>query len=234
MNLFSWAKDYIKKNRSFFVFLFLLFVIRWSFIDHYRVPTGSMIPTIEIGDNIIVNKLAYRFKIPFTNSVLFEIATPKKGDIVVFQYPVDPSIDFVKRCVGVPGDELEIVDGILKVNGKEVFADGMDRIKLREELAKDQDIFYYYESLSDNKFKVQRIPLYFRPMYKKMTVPAGMYFMMGDNRDNSLDSRFWGFVPHSYIKGQAIRVLFSVSFGDYFIPDFKLTRIGKNIKNLSF
>ena len=106
------------ENKGFILFLLFFFSIRWSIADHYRVPSGSMLPTIEIGDHVLVNKMAFDIKIPFTDYVVAENEKPKRGDIIVFKYPKDPSINYVKRLIGLPGDYIEIVDGFIKINGK--------------------------------------------------------------------------------------------------------------------
>lgn len=244
------SSEYFKKkianNKGFIIFVVVLILVRWSALDHYRVPTGSMIPTINIGDNIIVNKLAYKFVLPLTEIEVMELGKPQRGDIVVFRYPNDPGYpfdpnknffqrgtNFVKRLVGVPGDTLEIMDGILKINGKELFYDDMTRDELVEKLTTEGATnFFYKEKLGDSVYEVQRIPQYARNEYKVIKVPEGKYFFMGDNRDNSADSRIWGFVKEEYIIGQAKRVLFSVSFDDGFFPNFKFNRIGKSIESL--
>jgi len=241
--------NWIKKNTNFLIFVVVLFAVRWSIIDHYRVPTGSMIPTISIGDHIIVNKMAYKFKIPYTEIVVKEFKKPKPGDIVVFQYPKNPSIRYVKRLVAGPGDKIEIVDGMIKVNGQSPF-DGEMTSQILSQLLNDdptlakevQDKFLqekgnilYREKMDDKTYFVQRLPLYLRREYKVIEVPEERYFFMGDNRDNSSDSRSWGFVPEEYIVGQAKRVFFSIRFmneENKFRPSIDIWRFGKNIEQI--
>lgn len=147
----------LARNSSFLAFIFILIAVRWSLADQYMVPTGSMEPTIQVGDRIFVSKAHYDLKLPFTNVTLVRRGEPQKGDIVVFKHPKN-SLTLVKRLVGLPGERVVIHDGF-----------------------SDLDI----------------------------TVPPDHYFMMGDNRGNSSDSREWGFVPRGDLKGRALRVLYN-------------------------
>ena len=128
--------------------------MRWSFADHYRVPTGSMLPTVHIGDHVLVNKMAYDLKLPFTDIVLKEMGEPKRGEIIVFKYPKDPSLNYVKRLIAIPGDRVEIYNGFVKVNGKitletpAALRDNMDK------LANLNSKFAYREILGDKKYSV--------------------------------------------------------------------------------
>lgn len=202
--------------------------MRWSFADHYRVPSGSMLPTIQIGDHLLVNKMAYDLKIPFTDIVVTKTGTPKRGDIIVFKYPKDPSINFVKRLIAVPGDEVEIVNGLVKISGKislelpETFKSIMTKLFTLD------GSFKYKEVLGNKKFTVQRLPYRLHQHKISFTVPKDRYFFMGDNRDNSADSRVWGFVPRSYLKGQVKNVTFSIAF-DGIIPRVNIFRFGKKL-----
>ena len=227
----NYIRKSIVENKGFLVFVFFVFVTRWSFIDHYRVPTGSMIPTIQIGDHVFVNKMAYSVKLPFTDIHMFETGTPKKGDIVVFQYPVDPSINYVKRLVAVPGDKVEIHNGFLKINDRLTLKYEDQYLDLFGKLSSQEDSYTFTEVLSNKDFKVQRAPLKAQDHQISLVVPKDKYFFMGDNRDNSADSRFWGFAPKHYLMGKASRVLFSITF-DGLIPHVKFLRIGKSLTSL--
>lgn len=183
------VKGYLLKNRSFLGAVLVLFAFRWSFADQYRVPTGSMIPTIQIGDHIFTNKMAYSFVLPFTKLHLVKTGEPKVGDIIVFEFPEKRSTNMVKRVVAVPGDQIEIRDQAVYVNG----------VEEKDSIIASAD--------------------------QKLTVPAENYFVMGDNRLNSYDSRFWGFVPRENILGKAERVLWNI-YLSHLLPQAKLERIG--------
>ncbi|MAZ47402.1 MAG: signal peptidase I [Halobacteriovoraceae bacterium] len=191
---------YLKKNRGFFLFVICLFSARWSIADHYRVPTGSMIPTIEIGDHVFVDKMAYDLKVPFTSYSLKKMKEPKRGDIVVFEFPHDRSINYVKRLIALPGDQVEIKNGHVLINGIPEQGD----------------------------YEIQRLPQYQQVEELSFTVPKGMYFMMGDNRDMSSDSRSFGFVPRDHLMGKVEGITMSVAFKDW-IPQVKFNRFGKII-----
>jgi signal peptidase I len=194
-----------------------VFVLRSFIVEPFRIPSGSMLPTLQSGDLILVNKFTYGLRLPVIDTKVIPIGQPKRGDVMVFRYPVDPSVDYIKRVVGLPGDQVAYLDKKLYINGKEVprKADGQyfepDRVAYTAQ---------FIESLGDKPHKIllderrsQEIgPISAFPYREKCeylrngmrcTVPAGVYFMMGDNRDNSLDSRFWGFVPEANIVGKA-------------------------------
>jgi signal peptidase I len=163
--------------------------IRTFIIQAFKIPSGSMLETLQIGDQILVNKFIYGVKIPFTNGkTLISFKDPDRGDIVVFKYPEDPSKDFVKRVVAVGGDTLEIIDKQLYVNDKPV-------TKQPYAVYKENRIIPGKLSTRDN--------------LRKITIPDKKLFVMGDNRDNSHDSRFWGFVDLSEIKGEAFMIYWS-------------------------
>lgn len=205
----------IRKNRSFFLGIFMLLAFRWSFADQYRVPSGSMEPNIQIGDHLAVNKMAYDFKVPFTDRILLRLSEPQRGDVVVFKWPVDPSMIFVKRLIGLPGDRVHIENGFITVNGQT-----LEHITLNP--AKDHDS--YREHLGRHAFEVQRLPPLARDEARDFVVPEESYFFMGDNRDNSLDSRAWGFVKREALKGKAIGVLWNIRF-DRIFPRLDIRRV---------
>ena len=188
--------------------------IRSFLVEPFKIPSGSMIPTLLVGDYIIVNKFAYGVRDPFAGKLLLPIAEPQRGDVVVFRYPDDPSIDYIKRIVGMPGDKIEMREGRVWVNGQIVdriaegdytyfdFHQGRDIVKLRfREIAPDGAEYTVIRN--------------HRPLglghTRQWIVPRERYFMMGDNRDNSRDSRLWNnpFVTPEQIKGRAIRVHWS-------------------------
>lgn len=169
--------------------------IRTFIIQAFKIPSGSMLETLQIGDQILVNKFIYGVKIPFTNGkTLIPVKDPERNDIVVFVYPEDPSKDFIKRVVAVAGDTLEIIDKQLYVNDKPVTGEA-------HAVYKEDRIIPGNFSTRDN--------------LKKITIPEHKLFVMGDNRDNSHDSRFWGFVDLSEIKGEAFMIYWSWNKEDF-------------------
>jgi len=215
-------------NKGFAVVLVLLFAMRWSFADHYRVPTGSMIPTIAIGDHVFVNKMAYDLKLPFTDIVLTETGSPQRGDIIVFKYPKDPSINYVKRLIALPGDKVEILNGFIKINGKLTLKLTSTLEKNLKRLSGNEKVFNYKESIGEKEFTVQRLPHNNRNHQLAFTIPKNQFFFMGDNRDNSADSRHWGFVSRDKLKGKAKNVSISLAF-DGLMPKVNIFRFGKEL-----
>lgn len=188
----------------------IVFSARSSLADWYEVPSGSMLPTIQLGDRIFVNKLAYDLRIPFTSISLKKLGSPARGDIVVFIYPEDNHTDYVKRLVGLPGDEIRIVNDTLIINGNPVSR----RVVNKDRLLPGADpggetSQLYVETLDDVSHFVFESLTYPAENYGPRKVPTDMYFMMGDNRDNSSDSRRWGFVPKENLRGRALRVVLS-------------------------
>jgi len=161
--------------------------IRTFVVQAFKIPSGSMKPTLQIGDHILVNKFIYGFKIPFTRQTLIPVSDPKREDIVVFIYPQDRSKDFIKRVIGVAGDTIEMKDKKLLVNGKPY-----------------NDPYGVYIDPFIIPGSVQP-----RDTFGPITVPPGSIFVMGDNRDHSLDSRFWGFVPLQDVMGKAFIIYLS-------------------------
>lgn len=183
------------------VALALALVIRAFVVQAFKIPSESMLNTLQVGDHLLASKFAYGIKIPFTDHYIYQGSEPQRGDIVIFQYPNDPSIDYIKRVIGVPGDTIEVRDKQLYRNGqpvKEAFIRHTDPDGI--------------EPLRDN--------------YAPVKVPEGKYFVMGDNRDNSLDSRFWGFVDRDAIRAKAWRIYWS--WGG--LDNIRWSRIGQEIK----
>jgi signal peptidase I len=177
-------RSIIREYLEAIVTAFVLAIIVITFvIQAFKIPSGSMIPTLDVGDHIFVLKFIYSIKNPFSDTILFHTWEPKRGDVVVFKYPKDEKIDFIKRLIGEPGDTIEIRNKQVYINGeplKEPYSIHSDPLTFRE-----------------------------RDEFGPVTVPAGKYFMMGDNRDQSLDSRFWGFVSENKIKGKAFLIYWS-------------------------
>ena len=166
---------------SIIVAIILALIIRTFIVQAFKIPSGSMEDTLAIGDHILVSKFIYGMKIPLTNTRFLKIRDPKRGDVMVFEYPEDPSKDFIKRVIGTPGDTIEVKEKKVYVNGA--------LYENPHEVHKEPDMYPKEQNPRDNMGPVK--------------VPAGSYFMMGDNRDRSYDSRFWGFVKSDKIKGLA-------------------------------
>ncbi|MBV6271424.1 signal peptidase I [Alcaligenaceae bacterium CGII-47] len=202
---------------SFFPVILFVFALRSFVVEPFRIPSGSMLPTLENGDLILVNKFQYGIRLPVIDYKLIPLGAPSRGDVVVFRYPVDPSVDYIKRVVGEPGDVVSYRDKILSVNGQVIVR---ERDGDYYEPDRAAYVSAYHEQLNEaghdillNKDTPQNVMPITNYPYRDQckyfadgvtcTVPAGQYFMMGDNRDNSLDSRYWGFVPDKNIVGRA-------------------------------
>ncbi|WP_440995567.1 signal peptidase I [Arhodomonas sp. SL1] len=193
---------YVDLPRSLFPVILVVLVIRSFIAEPFRIPSGSMIPTLLPGDFILVNKFAYGLRLPVAHAKFLEVGEPERGDVVVFRYPEDPSQDYIKRVVGLPGDEIRYEDKRLYVNGEVMAQDSLKdyrddpTVSVREE---DLDGFRHrilvHENAPGRDFEYQ--------------VPERSYFAMGDNRDRSSDSRFWGPVPEENLVGEAFLVWLS-------------------------
>jgi signal peptidase I len=177
----KWKSSVLEYTKSILIAVALALVIRAFVVQAYEIPSGSMEDTLAIGDRILVNKFVYGAKIPFTDHRILEVRAPRRGDVIVFQYPMDPSKDFIKRVVGLPGDRIQIIDKKVYVNGQQYWN--------QHEVHKQDDLLPKILSPRDNT--------------EVITVPDDSYFVMGDNRDSSYDSRFWGFVSRQKIEGLA-------------------------------
>lgn len=186
---------------------FLLFLIIRSFlVEAFKIPTGSMENTLLVGDFLLVNKAVYGAQFPLTDIRLPAFEEPERGDIVVFRYPRDPSKNYVKRLVGIPGDTLAMRDGVLYVNGEREMEGYVRHVQPNGD---HHDPQFGWQ----NKYLVRGVRSSdYRPTrdnWGPIVVPEGKYFVMGDNRDNSLDSRYWGFVDRSLIKGRPLVIYYS-------------------------
>ncbi len=198
--LWDWA-------RSFLIAVFLFLIVRAFFVEAFKIPTGSMERTLLVGDFLLVNKLVYGAEVPLINKRLPAMQRPARGEVIVFVYPVDPTKNFVKRLVGVPGDTLAMKDGVLFVDGvaqHEAYVSHTDSEPDRSQEDFDWQRAYLVKSADG-------APAYHpsRNNWGPLVVPEKKYFVLGDNRDNSLDSRYWGLVPDSLIRGRPIFVYYS-------------------------
>ena len=208
-----------------FPVIIAVFFLRSFLFEPFKIPSGSMIPTLRVGDLILVNKFHYGIRLPVINSKITEGTQPQRGDVMVFRYPPKPSLDYIKRVVGLPDDEVAYLNKRLTINGKEIKTVGAPEFF-------DDDVMRYFkqyeESLGEKTHKllndddrpafvpgVSEFPFMENCRYSVegvvCKVPKGHYFMMGDNRDNSLDSRYWGFVPDRNIVGKAFFVWMNFS-----------------------
>ncbi len=200
--IFEWAK-----SLSLAIMLFL--VVRAFLVEAYRIPSGSMEGTLLVGDFLLVNKLVYGAEVPFTNKRLPALHAPRFRDIVVFQWPEDPTKNFVKRLVGLPGDTLSMRNGTLVRNGKAQ----VERYVTHTDPGSDprgEEFSWQREFLLSRAAHAATYRAS-RNNWGPIVVPAKHYFMLGDNRDNSLDSRYWGFVPDSLVLGSPMVVYYSYS-----------------------
>ncbi len=214
-------------NSLFPVFLFVL-VLRSFVAEPFRIPSGSMYPTLEIGDFILVSKFSYGIKLPITQQTLIPIGEPVRGDVVVFKFPQNPELDYIKRVVGVPGDRIQYIDKQLFINGEPVKLTYKGLYKGQGSGAMMDGAKVYQECLPEAQ-RCHQILLDDetrpgKPLLTPITVPEGHYFVMGDNRDHSNDSRYWGFVPAKNLKGRAVLIWMNWDQGVHF------DRIGKLIQ----
>jgi signal peptidase I len=208
---------WVEYTSGFFPVIVLVFVLRSFLFEPFRIPSGSMIPTLQVGDLILVNKFAYGVRLPVLRTKIFATGEPARGDVMVFKYPHKPSQDYIKRVVGLPGDVVEYADRRLSINGTPVPEQPVDRY-LDESRAQYSAQFNERLGAVEHRIilnegagiTIARGLQHTHPdactwtaALMRCKVPDGHYFMMGDNRDNSEDSRFWGFVPEQNIVGRA-------------------------------
>lgn len=203
-------KTFWKNNRTIILIIVLMSVFRSAVADWYNVPTGSMKPNIVEGDRIGVNKMAYDLRVPFTHISLYARSKPVRGDIVVFDSEAADN-RMVKRVIGLPGEEVSMVDGELFINGKR--AD-------YNEVSTDERLVKSTEKLGQHIHEIQmlRNRESYMDNFQPVKVPQGHYLVLGDNRRNSSDSRYYGFVPHHEIVGRAGTVVMSFDYEDYYLP----------------
>lgn len=202
--LTEWAKIMV-------VSVGLFFLVRVFFVEAFKIPSGSMERTLLVGDFLLVNKLAYGAEVPGTRVRLPALQRPARGDVIVFEWPVDPSKNFVKRLVGLPGDTLEMRDAQLIRNGRLLTEGYVRHVDQGEDVTYDD-----FRWQRDYVVRSAAAAATYHPSrnnWGPLVVPDGNYFVLGDNRDNSLDSRYWGFVPDSLLKGRPFVIYYS------FAPD---------------
>jgi signal peptidase I len=229
----------VEMARSFFPVILIVFVLRSFLYEPFKIPSESMLPTLQVGDFILVNKFTYGVRIPVINKKVIETGTPKRGDVMVFRYPEDPTKDFIKRVVGLPGDRISYKQKRLMINDQQVPFESQGTATEVDKRLGFRRFETFKEKLGEKQHAIMMDPDTpgvrlggVRPFLNRencaynndgvtCVVPAGHFFMMGDNRDNSDDSRYWGFVPEENIVGKA--VLIWMNFGAF-------KRIGTSIE----
>ncbi len=220
---------FVEYARAFFPVILIVFLLRSFIVEPFRIPSGSMLPSLYVGDFILVNKFAYGIRLPVVNQKIVDVNSPKRGEVVVFRFPGDPSINYIKRVVGLPGDRVVY-------DGKKIYING----KLMEQIGGTPYTRGQGGEILQNATRATEILdairhdilLTDRPDYTppEHVVPAGHYFVMGDNRDHSNDSRYWGYVPEENLVGKAFLIWFSWDAGHpWFWQNVVFERIGTTI-----
>lgn len=216
------ARAFWKEWRFFFLFIAVMLVFRSALADWNHVPSGSMKPSILIGDRVVVNKVAYDLRVPFTMLRISRWGNPERGDIITFPNPVDERL-FIKRVIGAPGDVIEFKRNKLIINGVPAEYTPLSEAEIADiDLPNKQQYRFFHEAFgSDEPHTIMLIPSSRNPRnqsFRKVTVPENSYLVMGDNRDNSGDYRVIGWVDRERILGRAHAVAFSVDYDNYYIP----------------
>jgi signal peptidase I len=220
----------VEYAKSFFPVILLVFVIRSFIAEPFKIPSASMNPTLLAGDYILVNKFTYGLRVPVWNSVFLNVSEPKRGDVMVFHFPPNPKIDYIKRVIGLPGDRIQYQDKQLTINGQQVAMvalEGADYEMQGESIIKSRQLEEQLPNMRHNVLLHNMPNRYVADSLggrflngETVIVPEGHYYVMGDNRDNSSDSRVWGFVPERNLVGRAFSIWFN--FDDF-------SRIGDSI-----
>ena len=200
----------VEYSKSFFPVIFLVFFIRSFIAEPFKIPSGSMMPTLLAGDFILVSKFSYGIRVPILNYTMIEVDKPKRGDVFVFHYPPKPSIDYIKRVVGLPGDLIEYKSKTLYINNKKIEQTFVDKYPYVMNEIHHIEAKEFKEALGNvnHSILIHDLP----GENFKFEVPQGHYLAFGDNRDNSADSRVWGFVPEHNLVGRAFFIWFN--FGE--------------------
>jgi len=200
-----WIVEY---SKAFFPVILIVFLLRSFIVEPFRIPSGSMLPSLHIGDFILVNKFGYGLRLPILNKKIVSISLPERGDVMVFRFPQDESVNYIKRVVGLPGDAVEYRDKHLYINGEPVPIVDLDDYAFEESGKRQIIANRLMETLGGVEHQVL-IDTTKRSTNMRFSVPPDHYFVMGDNRDYSNDSRYWGFVPETNVVGNAFFIWFS-------------------------
>ncbi|MBV9576423.1 MAG: signal peptidase I [Gammaproteobacteria bacterium] len=217
----------IDYSQSFFPILLIVFLLRSFLFEPFRIPSGSLEPTLLMGDFILVNKFDYGIRLPVIHKKVFDTHEPKRGDIIVFRWPPDTSYDFIKRVIGLPGDHISYINKELIVNGQKIPQAFLQKETVKDEEGQSWQATENQEDLLGIKHHIYLDAMDGHHDFHDVIVPQGMYFVMGDNRDKSADSRFWGFVPDKNIIGKAVLIWMSWNSDD---TNIRWARLGKIIR----
>lgn len=221
-------RQLIKSNRGFIAFLIGFGLFRTAVADWNPIPSGSMRPNLLEGDVVLVNRLAYDLKLPLTDIVMAHLGDPRRGDIVTFSSPKDGT-RLIKRIVGLPGDIVEMRDEVLFINGRAASYSLPEALPEPSEKGVKLEALRLTESIAEKARRIQLLAdVPARNSFGPVQVPAGKYLMLGDNRDNSADSRYFGFVPRHLLIGQARRILVSADIKGNWLP--RLERFGQELQ----
>jgi signal peptidase I len=216
--------------RSFFPVLVIVFLLRSFLYEPFRIPTGSLEPTLLPGDFVLVNKYDYGFRLPVIHKRLFGDDTkPARGDIMVFRWPPNPSVNFIKRVIGLPGDKISYINKELFVNGTKIPQEYLQDATTHDGSGDEWQATEKTENLLGVNHHIYINANRQSRDFRDLEVPKGMYFVMGDNRDDSEDSRFWGFVPDANIVGKAVLVWLSWDSDHGWLNKLRWNRMGKKI-----
>ena len=214
----------VEYARSFFPVFLIVLLLRSFLIEPFRIPSNSMMPTLLTGDFILVNKFVYGIRLPVSDQKIFAVSNPERGDVVVFRYPLDPSTPFIKRVVGLPGDRIAYYNKTLYINGQQADQRIVGSYAGHGSGANMTGASLRQESLGDISHAIL-VQTGYHSADGKLVVPEGHYFVLGDNRDNSRDSRYWGTVPDELLIGKAFTIWMNWDFGN----GIDWTRVGKSI-----
>ncbi len=201
----NWIVEY---SKAFFPVILIVFLLRSFIVEPFRIPSGSMLPSLHIGDFILVNKFGYGLRLPIVNTKFVDLSLPERGDVMVFRFPQEESINYIKRVVGLPGDNIEYRNKRLYINGQPVPVEEVDGYAFEESGKRQIFAKRLVETLGGVRHEIL-VDESKRSTNMRFSVPQGHYFVMGDNRDYSNDSRYWGFVPEANIVGKAFFIWFS-------------------------
>jgi len=224
----------IEYSQAFFPILLIVFLLRSFWFEPFRIPSGSLEPTLLMGDFILANKFDYGLRLPVLHTKILNIGMPKRGDIIVFRWPPNPHYYFIKRVIGLPGDRIDYVNKELTINGQPVLQTSVPVIPAEKSVPRESgepmQVIEKEEDLFGVRHDIYQEPSKIGYNFQNIHVPEGMYLVMGDNRDDSADSRYWGFVPEENIVGKAVLIWMSWdTFAPYGTHKIRWDRIGKRI-----
>ena len=224
----------VEYSRAFFPILLVVFLLRSFLFEPFRIPSGSLEPTLLMGDFILANKYDYGLRLPVLRHKLLNVGMPQRGDIIVFRWPPNPHYYFIKRVIGVPGDRIDYVNKVLSINGQPVLQTSLPTLPAEKTVPRESGEMMKVIEKQEDLFGVVH-DIYQEPSkigynFENINVPEGLYMVMGDNRDDSADSRYWGFVPEENIVGKAVLIWMSWdSFAPFGVHKIRWDRIGRRI-----